>query len=213
MVATMSSKVLEGISSSGVFDVRGKQGAFPPQIQRLCGQGVLIGPARTAWCEEGSVSGVVTGLEKCETGDVLVIQGTGDWAYFGELTGAEAVRRGVIGLVADCYVRDLKSLTNWPIQVFAKGVTPKGAGFRAPGRVDIPLEIGPVTVTPGDWIVGDADGLVLIPAREVDAVLEQAVELVAREGRWANGVLNGVGLLDQRFDDGTSLRDRLGGSL
>lgn len=213
MVKIMDGRLVEGISSSGVFDVRGKQGAFPPPIQRLCGEGVLLGPARTAWCEEGSVSGVVSGLEECHPGDVLVIQGAGDWAYFGELTGAEAVRRGIAGLVADCYVRDLSSLMSWPIQVFARGVTPRGAGFRASGRVNVPLEIGLVTVNPGDWIVGDADGLVLVPAAEIETVLDDATALVAREGKWASDVLRGVGLLDQKFDDGTSLRDRLDGGL
>ncbi len=213
MVEIMRKRVFEGISSSGVFDVRGKQGALPVGIQRLSGEGILFGPVCTAWCEEGSVSGVVSGLEECRAGDVLVIQGGGDWAYFGELTGAEAVRRGIVGLVADCYVRDVKVLAGWPIQVFARGATPKGAGFRSPGKAGVPLKVGLVTVSPGDWVIGDADGLVVVPAGEVDGVLDSATELVAREGRWASGVLGGVGLLDQTFDDGSTLRDRLDGSM
>ena len=201
------------ISSSGVFDARGKQGALPAEIRRFSGEGLLLGAIRTAWCAEGSVSGVVSGIEQCQPEEVLVIQGGGDWAYFGELTGAEAVRRGIVGLVADCYVRDLNSLAGWPIQVFARGLTPKGAGFKAPGKVGVPLEIGSLTVQTGDWVVGDSDGLVVVPGGEIDQVLADAHELVSREGRWASGVLQGVSLLEQKFDDGTTLRDRLDGGV
>lgn len=213
VVKTIGNQSIDSISSSGVFDVQGKQGALPAEIQRVCGQGTLFGPARTVRCAEGSVSGVVSGIAEAAPGDVLVVQGGGDWAYFGELTGAEAIRRGVIGLVGDCYVRDIESLSGWPIQVFARGLTPKGAGFKDPGHVDVPLHIGLVTVNPGDWIVGDRDGLVVVPAGQVMGVVERATELVSREGRWAQGVLQGGSLMDQRFDDGTTLRDRLEGSL
>lgn len=213
VVEVMRNRMIEGISSSGVFDARGKQGALPAQIQRLSGRGLLVGPVRTAWCDEGSVSGLVSCFEECQPGDVIVLQGSGDWAYFGELTGAEAIRRGVVGVVADCYVRDLSNLKDWPIQVFARGLTPKGAGFKEPGKAGVPLKVGPVTVYPGDWIVGDRDGLVVIPAGEVDSVVSDTIDLVAREGRWAADVLRGVSLLDQRFEDGAALRDRLDGAL
>lgn len=209
----MQNRVFQGVSASGVFDVRSKQGALPAQIRRLSGRGLLCGPVRTAWCEEGSVSGLVSCFEDCEPGDVIVLQGGGDWAYFGGLTGAEAIRRGAIGLVADCFVRDLNDLVDWPIHVFARGLTPKGAGFKDPGKAGVSLTIGSVTVNPGDWIVGDDDGLVVIPAAEVDEVLDRAVELATREARWTTGVLRGGNLLDQRFDDGTVLRERLDGAL
>ena len=208
-------RIVEGISSSGVFDVREKQGALTAEIQRLSGHGILLGRVRTASCDEGSVAALVSAFAECEPGDVLVIQGGGDWAYFGELTGAEAIRHGVIGVVADCFVRDLKTLSEWPIHVFARGLTPKGAGFRAsgPGKAGVPLTIGHITLNPGDWIIGDEDGLVVIPADDLDSVLEQTAELVVREGRWASSVLRGNSLLDMRFENGTTLRDRLEGSL
>lgn len=213
VVKTIGNLSIDSISSSGVFDVRGKEGAFPAEIQRISGHGTLVGPARTVRCADGSVSGVVSGIDAAQPGDVLVIQGAGDWAYLGELTGAEAIRQGVIGVVGDCYVRDVQTLSEWPIQVFARGLTPKGAGFKEPGVVGVPLRIGQITVNTGDWVVGDRDGVVVVPADEVMTVIELANELVSREGRWARGVLEGVSLMDQRFDDGTRLRDRLEGSL
>ena len=200
---------LAALSASGVFDARGKSGALPAGINRLVGSEPVAGPIVTARCHEGSVSAVVAALDTCSPGDILVIQGAGEWAYFGELTGAEAIRHGVVAVVADCYVRDIDHLAGWPIQVFARGLTPQGAGFGPPGEACVPITVGEVVLDPGDWLVGDADGVVAVPAAEIEDALGNARELVATEAGWASGVLRGEALLDQAFADGSTLRDRL----
>src|SRR5712691_4587235 len=86
---------LSKLSSSGVADARGKKGAFPAAIKRLHGSATVAGPAVTASCGEGAVSAVLASLQQAKPGQILVAQGSGEWAYFGELTGAEAVRVGL----------------------------------------------------------------------------------------------------------------------
>jgi 4-hydroxy-4-methyl-2-oxoglutarate aldolase len=203
--------VSAGLSSSGVFDAQGKEGALPAAIKRIHGHGTVAGPATTVACAEGSVSGVLSALAESQQGQVLIIQGAGEWAYFGELTGAEALRVGIVAVVLDTYVRDIDRLSEWDIQVFARGVTPKGAGFGALGEVGVPLTIGEAVIEPGDWLVGDGDGLVTVPSAQAQAVFERARELVASEGQCAARVLSGDSLLNQDFRYGKTFRETLSG--
>ncbi len=200
-----------GLSSSGVFDARGKEGALPAAVRRIHGHGTVAGPAATVICSEGSVSGVLSALATSQQGQILVIQGPGEWAYFGELTGSEALRVGILAVVLDTYVRDIDRLCEWDIQVFARGVTPKGAGFGELGEVGVPLTIGDALIQPGDWLVGDGDGLVTVPSAEAQTVFERANELVASEGQCAARVLRGDSLLNQDFRYGRTFRETLAG--
>jgi 4-hydroxy-4-methyl-2-oxoglutarate aldolase len=203
--------VSAGLSSSGVFDARGKVGALPAAVRRIHGSGTVAGPATTVICSEGSVSGVLSALATAQQGQILVIQGAGEWAYFGELTGSEAIRVGIVAVVLDTYVRDIDRLCEWDIHVFARGLTPKGAGFGALGEVGVPLTIGDALIEPGDWLVGDGDGLTTVPSAEVQTVFERANELVASEGECAAKVLRGDSLLNQDFRYGKTFRESLAG--
>src|SRR5947208_468319 len=113
---------LEALSAAAVEDARGKRGALSAALQRTAGEGVVAGPARTARCEHGSVSAVLRALSEAAPGDVVVAQGPGEIGYFGELTGAEAVRRRVAAIVVDGMVRDVRKLRTLPLTVFATGV-------------------------------------------------------------------------------------------
>ena len=114
----------------------------------------------------GAVSAVLASFEQATAGQILVAQGTGEWAYFGELTGAEAVRIGLAAVVVDGFVRDLERLSTLELPIFARGLTPQGGRATGPGEVDVPLRIGEAVVRSGDWIVADADGVVVIPKEE-----------------------------------------------
>ena len=172
---------LQALSSSAVEDARGKQGALPSAIQRLAGEGVFAGRAVTARCEVNSVSAVLRALSEAGVGDVLVAQGPGEVGYFGELTGAEAVRRGMVAVVVDGMVRDIEKLRTLPLPVFARGLTPHGGLPSGRGEPGVELSIGNVVVRPGDWIVGDADGVVVVPQAAEAEVLRRAEEKLAGE--------------------------------
>jgi len=124
---------LERLSSSGVGDASGKRRILDTGIRRLAGSGTFAGRAVTARCDEGSVSAVLRALAECEPGAVLVAHGPGEWAYFGELTGADAVRSGTVAVVVDGLVRDLERLGTLRLHLFARGLTPRGAS--PPGEI------------------------------------------------------------------------------
>jgi 4-hydroxy-4-methyl-2-oxoglutarate aldolase len=200
---------LQALSSSAVEDARGKQGAFPAAIQRLAGEGVFAGRAVTARCEKDSVAAVLRSMAEAEVGDVLVAQGPGEVGYFGELTGAEAVRRGMAAIVVDGLVRDIEKLRTLPLPVFARGLTPHGGLPSGRGEVGIDLQIGNVVVRPGDWLVGDADGVVVIPAAEAEGVTARAAEITAAELDCWQKVLAGASFYDQPSQDGTTIGERM----
>lgn len=200
---------LERLSSSGVGDASGKRRIVDSGIRRLAGSGTFAGRAVTARCEEGSVSAVLRALAECRTGDVLVASGPGEWAYFGELTGADAVRSGAVAVVLDGLVRDLERLGTLGLHVFARGLTPRGASPPGAGEVNVPLRVGGVEVRPGDWLVGDVDGITVLAPDEVDAVAARGEEIAAAEAACFERVLAGESLLDQPYQDGRRLADHV----
>lgn len=198
---------LARLSSSGVADARGKKGVLPGVIRRLHGQGTFAGPMVTASCNEGFVSAVLMALGRAKPGDVLVAQGGGEWAYFGELTGAEAVRIGLAGIVVDGLVRDMERLATLDLPIFARGLTPQGGRPTGPGETGVSVRIGDVDVCDGDWVVGDMDGLTVIPKAELEETVAQAESIAAAEIACWERVLAGASLLDQPYQDGTILRE------
>jgi regulator of RNase E activity RraA len=197
------------LSSSGAADARGKRGALPGAIRRLHGAGTVAGPAITARCAPGAVAAVLASFEQATAGQILVAQGSGEWAYFGELTGAEAVRIGLAAVVVDGYVRDLERLTTLDLPIFARGSTPQGGRPTGPGEVDVPLRIGEAEVRSGDWIVADADGVVVIPKEDLGDVISRAEAISTTEAACWERVLGGASLLDQPYQDGTILREAI----
>jgi regulator of RNase E activity RraA len=163
----------------------------------------------TARCEVNSVSAVLRALSEAGVGDVLVAQGPGEVGYFGELTGAEAVRRGMVAVVVDGMVRDIEKLRTLPLPVFARGLTPHGGLPSGRGEPGVELSIGAVVVRPGDWIVGDADGVVVVPAGEAERVTAKAEEITAAELECWQRVLAGASFFDQPSQDGTPLGERM----
>ena len=95
------------------------------------------------------------------------------------------------------------------LPVFARGSTPQGARPTGPGEVGVPLRIGDEEVRNGDWIVADADGVVVIPKEDLAEVISRAEAISATEAACWDRVLGGASLLDQPYQDGTILREAI----
>lgn len=143
----------------------------------------LAGPAFTVWTRPGDNLYIHKALDGAEPGDVIVVNGGGDVsrALIGDLIGIRAKTLSVAGFVIDGAVRDAEALADCGLPVFARGVTPAGPYKFGPGRLQQPVAIAGVVVTPGDLIVADADGVVVVRREEAEAVLAAAEAIEARE--------------------------------
>jgi 4-hydroxy-4-methyl-2-oxoglutarate aldolase len=150
-------------------------GAMIPDVR-------MAGPAFTVVAEDDHLP-VMGAIAEAAPGDVIVIAGNGGTrAVFGELFATEARRRGLAGIVADGYCRDVRGLRAIGLPVFARGTTPRSGTTvsRAPsGSV---ITVGGVEVSPGDIVFGDDDGLLIAPAARIEAALETG-EFIGRAER------------------------------
>ena len=130
-------------------------------------------PAYPVRCTPGYNLAIHVAVARAPAGSALVADmgGTRDFGYWGEVltTGAEA--RGIAALVIDACVRDCDALEAHGFPVFATGLALTGAGKTLAGTVAQPVTVGDVEVTAGDWVVGDTDGVVVIPNAELETVL------------------------------------------
>ncbi|WP_457012124.1 RraA family protein [Geodermatophilus sp. SYSU D00965] len=136
----------------------------------------LIGPACTVKVFPGDNLMVHKALDLANPGDVLVIDASSSMmtAVVGDLVSTKARHRGIAGIVVDGLVRDLDgilALGDFP--VFARGTTPLGPLHRGPGEVNFPVSVGGIVVNPGDVIVGDADGVVVVPQESAESMLQR----------------------------------------
>jgi RraA family protein len=153
----------------------------------------LAGPALTVWTRPGDNLYIHQALDIAQPGDIIVVNGHGDVsrALIGDLIGIRAKSLGVGGFVIDGAVRDADAMAQLELPVFARAVTPAGPYKHGPGRLQQPVAIAGVVVLPGDIVVADADGVVVVQRRDAETVLIEAerIEAVEAEKRlaYANG--------------------------
>jgi 4-hydroxy-4-methyl-2-oxoglutarate aldolase len=142
----------------------------------------MAGPAFTVVAEDDHLP-VMTALGEAEPGDVLVIASNGgSRAVFGELFATEARRRGLAGIVADGFCRDLRGLRRIGLPVFARGTTPRSGTSLSRAELGATVVCGGVEVSPGDIVFGDDDGVLIASAERIAAALDTA-ELIGRGER------------------------------
>jgi 4-hydroxy-4-methyl-2-oxoglutarate aldolase len=159
--------------SAVLCDVAGRRGAPDGRIQALNPSMKLAGPAFTVEVRPGDNLMFHVALALAKPGDIIVVDGKGyaSAALFGELMVTQAIAAKLGGLVVDGAARDLDVLRDSPIPIFAAGRNPAGPTKGIDGRIGVPISLGGVSVEPGDLVVGDCDGVVVIPRRDVDTVL------------------------------------------
>jgi regulator of RNase E activity RraA len=154
----------------------------------------VLGPACTVRCYPGDNLMVHKSLDVAQPGDIVVVDTSSSsmGAVLGDLISTKARHRGIAGFVVDGLVRDLPAidaLGDFP--VFARGITPIGPLHRGPGEINHPVSCGGVVVYPGDVIVGDPNGVVVVPRASVDDLLRRLQELAAAESDYTEAVARG----------------------
>ena len=168
-------------------------GALDWRIKPLVGRS-LLGVALTCDCGPVDNLAFMAALAECRPGDVLVVA-TGGYvgaAVTGDLLIGVARNRGAAGFVTDGLVRDLDDLETVGLPVFAMGVTPNSPQRRGPGAVGLPIVCGGVTVASGDVVVGDRDGVVVVPRERITVTLESLEHVKAIEAATLERVRGGL---------------------
>jgi 4-hydroxy-4-methyl-2-oxoglutarate aldolase len=173
---------LLGVDVSALSDADKTLPIVDPAVRAMIPDVRMAGPAFTVRAEEDHLP-VLDALAVAAPGDVLVIATNGGTrAVFGELFATEARRRGLAGIVADGFCRDLRGLRAIGLPVFARGTTPRSGTTVSRAAHGATIACGGVEVSPGDVVFGDDDGLLIAPAARIEAALETA-ELIGRSER------------------------------
>ena len=136
----------------------------------------MAGPAFTVRIHTADILMVAKALSDCAKGQVLVIDGQGELntALWGELTTLAALRKGLAGVVIDGAVRDSAAIRRSLLPVFARAVVPNAGGAEYLGELNVTVQCGGQVVRPGDWVIGDEDGVVVVPAEQASSAHERA---------------------------------------
>lgn len=174
---------LADIPASTIAEATGGRGVVAPGLIRFAGNGTLAGRAITAACDEGGLQAVFTALDASSSGDVLCYTAPGLTAYLGELLATDIASRGLVGVVVDGNIRDRAGIAKLPLTIFARGTNPYAKRGPGAGRAMIPIEIGGISINPGDWVIGDDDGVIVVPPSEIEAVIASAEASIRMEKR------------------------------
>lgn len=179
----MSMAKLAELGSATVYEAAGRRGLVDADLIQVVPGSRAAGPALTVRCGQGDNLMVHAAIAQARPGDVLVLTmpEPEPVALIGELLVTQAKARGVAGLLVDAAVRDVEELGQLGVPIWARWVRVRGAGKAAVGALDEPVEVGGASIAPGDAMVLDADGAVVVPRARVDQVLEAAGERAERE--------------------------------
>jgi regulator of RNase E activity RraA len=180
--------------SSILADVAGRRGALHGRIAPLSPSMRFAGPALTVEVRPGDNLMIHAAMALAQPGDVLVIDGKADQtsALMGEIMINACLRLGLAGVVIDGAVRDSDALRELGFAVFSFGTNPNGPTKNVPGRINHPVSVGGAVVRPGDFITGDADGVVVVEREKIEALLPLARQKVTDETRRIEAIGRGM---------------------
>ena len=166
-----------------LYEAAGKQGDMAPKIRPVVPGVKLAGVALTIRVWPGDTLAVLRTIDNSPAGTVIVIDaGENDSAaVWGGTSCKASIVRGIRGCVTNGCVRDVDEIVALRFPVFAGGISPRGTQKNHPGWIGVPISVGGVTVHPGDFVVGDTDGIVVVAAAGAEQVLARACAQRAKE--------------------------------
>ncbi|MDH3062602.1 4-carboxy-4-hydroxy-2-oxoadipate aldolase/oxaloacetate decarboxylase [Achromobacter insolitus] len=191
---TDSLATLRQLGAATIYEAQGAKGALDHGIKPIDPTVRLAGPALTVDCRPADNLMLHYAVQKARPGDVLVVDAkafmeAGPW---GDVLTLQAMQVGIAGLVINGCVRDANLIIKLGFPVFCRGLSIKGTGKFQPGRINVPITIGDTLIHPGDYIVGDRDGVAVIPAGELEQTLSRSLAREEKEAGQRKAIEQGV---------------------
>jgi 4-hydroxy-4-methyl-2-oxoglutarate aldolase len=200
--------------ASVLADVAGRRGTLDGRIAPISHSTRVAGPAFTVEVRPGDNLMIHAAIALAQPGDVIVVDGKGDrtCALMGAIMMTACKTLGIAGVVLDGSHRDTEEILALGFPVYSVGANPNGPTKNVPGRINWPISCGGVAVNPGDLVVGDGDGVVIVEREKAESLLQLAAKKIGEErtriadivaGRnirpgWLEGSLRAAGLLGDR---------------
>lgn len=185
------------LGTATLFEASGLQCAIDPAIRAVWPGATVAAPAFPVQCSPGDNLAIHLAMERAPRGSVLVVS-TGNFiaGYWGEVLTVAAEAAGLAGLVIDGGVRDVTALERRRFPVFCRGVSVCGTVKASAPAVGLPLRMSGVPVIAGDWVVADADGVIVLPAESFDSVLAAGEVRASKETAMMKALQQGAKTLD-----------------
>ena len=185
---------LRELGAATVYEAQGAKGALDSGMKPIDPSSRLVGPALTVDTRPADNLMLHYALLKAKPGDVLVVDAKGfmEAGPWGDVMTQQALQIGLAGLVINGAVRDASSIVEMGFPVFCRGLSIKSTGKNQRGRVNVPVCIGDVQVNPGDIIVGDRDGMVVVAYGEVEAAIRNSLARIEKEKMFREKIKNGI---------------------
>ncbi|KYO68082.1 4-carboxy-4-hydroxy-2-oxoadipate aldolase/oxaloacetate decarboxylase [Thermovenabulum gondwanense] len=182
------------LSSATVHEASGKKGAVSYLIKPINRGMKLCGPALTVQCMPGDNLMLHKALEIASEGDVIVADthGAPEYGYWGDLMTVSAMARKIGGLAIDGCIRDSQEIIEMGFPVFCRGFCIRGTSKSSLGLINYPIIFGNVRVEPGDLVLGDDDGIVVVKREECEEVLKKALKRVEDEDKKRKVLSTGI---------------------
>jgi len=184
-------QIFKKVSTPNLSDAMHRAGEIKGLVKITPGV-KLVGQALTVRSYPGDWAKPVEAIDKAEKGQVVVIDAGGMGpAVWGELATHSAIQKRLGGVVIDGAIRDVPEIVTLKFPAYSRLITPTAGEPRGFGEIGIPIRIGGVSIFTGDWLVGDEDGIVVIPQKKAVEIANRAMDVLERENRIREEILEG----------------------
>ena len=183
---------------STVYEAQGKQGIFDPVLKPILSNTMIVGPAVTVVCPAGDNLMIHAAIEVVKPGDIVVITTEGNCVLgmIGELIVTALIKKGVKGIIMDSGIRDVRQIRDLGFPIWTREVLSQGAQKVRGGWVNAPAVCAGVMIHPGDLVMADDDGVVVIKQEDFESTLELSRARMAKEVGTLEKIESGLISLD-----------------